>query len=151
MPAIQPACHLLNLVHIRTPTKELRLFEAETIACLVIELKEIFRKRYEPWITTTHSNKEEVYRMIDNQFLKDMLFDILSSGNYTLEGIARYTGFHEDLISDIASGICPHPSIFLFQKLFELHLGSKHDLYKNIRKKIISQMLEKDVALQTLG
>jgi hypothetical protein len=71
--------------------------------------------------------------------LKIILNDILSTKEYTIEGIARYTNTHEDIINELASGLNRKPLAIFFRKIIELHKLVRKDLYQSISNKIINE------------
>jgi hypothetical protein len=59
----------------------------------------------------------------------------LSTGEYSLQGIAYYTGTHEDVMQELASGLNTKPLATVLQKIIELHKTVRHNLYYAIGKK----------------
>ena len=75
--------------------------------------------------------------MLEANFIRCVINDILLTNEYTLQGIAYYTQTPEDVIYDIAVGNNQSPSFPLSRKIIEIHRTIKPDLYRNILKKII--------------
>ena len=123
---------------------EIRLLEAEITAHLVNELMEFFKSKYcaKNGLHKTCTKGEAV--MLDINFLKVMLQDILVTGEYTLDGIVCYTGYHEDTIHEVAAGFNTNPSFALFYRFVELHRLARRDLYEVLRKKICFRLLQSE-------
>ncbi len=130
MAAPEPLYRLLNIHREEKISGKTRhLLEATLISELITELKQY------------HSEKSQGDNyMLDMQFLRFIIRDIITDGEYTLEGIARYTGVHPDLIYDIAGGINSSPTLPLFHRLIELHRRACPMLYNQVRENIISRL-----------
>jgi hypothetical protein len=76
--------------------------------------------------------------MLEEQLARNIVSDIISSGEYASEGIAYYTQTHEDVIFEIYAGRNTNPSSILLRKIIELHRLVRPGLYKNIMKKVIA-------------
>jgi hypothetical protein len=63
--------------------------------------------------------------------------DIVSTGEYTPQGIACYTGSFEEVVEEIQSGINTNPSGILLKRLIGLHCSVRRDLYDFIIRKIM--------------
>src|SRR5438046_2435049 len=93
---------------------EIRLLEAEITAHLVDELMDFFESKYCAKNGLHKTGKKGESVMLDVNFLKEMLRDILITGEYTLDGVVSYTGYHEDTILEVAAGLNANPSFSLF-------------------------------------
>lgn len=47
--------------------------------------------------------------MLETNFIRLIIKDILSTGEYSPQGIACYTDTHEDIVQDLASGLNTKP------------------------------------------
>lgn|SRR3990167_2232980 len=135
MSALEPLCHLLY-INTKTLSKiENLLLEAELFDSLCSELNRIFCQPYKGHFSLMQNlhimenNMFEVTRLIIN--------DILSTNEYTLQGIARYTGIHEDVIEEVIMGLNVNPSIMLFRKIIELHRNVRREIYQSIVNKLL--------------
>ena len=79
--------------------------------------------------------------MLEAKFIRLIIQTILSTDEYTLEGIANYTNTHEEVVHEIFCGQNPNPSAIFLRKLIELHRTVRRDLYQEITKKITSKYL----------
>ncbi len=79
--------------------------------------------------------------MLEGNFIRLVINDILLTEEYTVQGIACYTQTPEDVIYDIAMGNNLAPSFPLSRKIIEIHRSIRPDLYSNILKKILSNSL----------
>ncbi|HSW68607.1 MAG TPA: hypothetical protein VLI69_00425 [Gammaproteobacteria bacterium] len=74
--------------------------------------------------------------MLEIGFLPSILCDIFSTEAYTLQGVAKYIDYHEDVITHIIIGKNLSPSLILVKRLTELHRSIRPELYQAIMKKI---------------
>jgi hypothetical protein len=79
--------------------------------------------------------------MLEENFIRFVVNDILSTEDYSLTGIANYTNIPSDVIFEIAIGRNTNPSYFFVRKIMELHRSVRFDLYKEIIKKILDEKL----------
>lgn len=96
---------------------------------LLLEQNEAYFK-----LIKLNKNMESV--MIEANFVRFVINDILASEEYTLSGIAFYTRIPEEVVYDLASGINTNPSLSLTRKMVELHRAIKPGLYQNLMRKI---------------
>ena len=73
---------------------------------------------------------------MENIFVRCVINDILSTGCYSLSGIAYYTNIPEEVIQDLAMGVNTSPSIVFLRNLLELHRSVRKELYEEVMKKI---------------
>ena len=76
--------------------------------------------------------------MLEAYFVCLIIKDILSSEEYTLDGIARYTDTPEEVVEEILSERNKNPSARFLRRLIELHRSIRPSLYLMIMKKITS-------------
>ena len=76
--------------------------------------------------------------LLESIFVKEIIYDILATDEYTIQGIALYTDIHEEVIQEILSGSNINPSGTLLQKLIKLHETVRKELYIDIFKKIFN-------------
>ena len=79
--------------------------------------------------------------MLEENFIRLVLNDILSTNEYTLEGIANYVDTHEDVIHEVISGRNSNPSAMLLRRAIELHRLVRNELYSAFMKKIAEKYL----------
>jgi len=136
MSAIEPFCRQLGIDPNLLSKEENYLLELDLLIRICEELKEFFREQYPDYFTTEKENG-----MVEAKLLYLIVHDILSTKEYTLEGIARYTDKHKDVIEEVILGTNNDPSATLFRKVIELHRAIRSDLYNCIIKKITGQYL----------
>jgi len=121
--------------------EEAFLLEAKLFVRLYQELIEIFREEHSEYFhTLKFTSKMEKY-MLESNFIRLIIRDILSTENYTLDGIAYYTHIHEDIITEFASGLNIEPSANSLLKILELHISVREELYNSIMKKLALEFL----------
>lgn len=83
-----------------------------------------------------NKNMESV--MIEANFVRFIINDILRSEEYTLGGIAFYTNVPEEVLYDIVAGIHINPSLSLSKKIVELHRSIKPALYQQLIRNVLN-------------
>lgn len=141
MSALQPLCHLIEMNPCNLSKIELLLLEADLMARVCKELKDIFRKQYKNYFNLMKFNLEKENTMLEANFIRFLIQDILSTDEYTVTGIALYTDTHEEVIEEIITGCNTRPSAILLQRMIELHREVKRELYCTIMKKVAEEYL----------
>jgi len=118
--------------------KEIFLLEATIYVRIYYELIEFFKKQNENYFRFIKFTKEMEKNMLETNFLRLIINDILSTEEYALQGIAYYTKLPEDIIYEFASGINTKPSATSLLKILELHISIRKDFYKIIINKLLS-------------
>lgn len=136
MAAIEPLYHLLNINLPRLTKEEKLILEVELFTHLCDELKLIFKNKYSAYFHLIKMTERE-NTMIETDFIRFVINDILSSKAYSLQGIAYYTETTEDVICDIVLGQNMAPSFSLSRKIIHLHRTARPQLYQAIVNKII--------------
>jgi hypothetical protein len=139
MPAVQPLCTLIGIDPTKLSQEENLLLEAQLFVDLWHELKEYLRQQYKNYFCTMKYNMEMEDGMLEDEFVRLIINDILSTGEYTTQGIAAYIDTHEDVVNELASGINTKPLAILTRKIIELHRSVRPELYRALGKKIASQ------------
>ena len=121
--------------------EEIFILEAELFTCICEELKEFFRNHHRDYFRLMKFTIEQENAMLEINFIRLIMKDIVSSEEYTLEGIARYTDIHEDIVQEVFTGRNINPSAKLLRRIIELHRSIRRDLYNAIMKKIAIQYL----------
>lgn len=143
MPAIQSLASLLG-INLRTfSKKETLLLEAELLRRIGHELKDIFRSQYKSYFNLMKFTFEMEEDMLDTNFSRLLILEMLSSDEYTLEGIAHYTHTPLDIIQEIVMQKCSSISYPFFQRLIELHCSINREVYENIMQKIAQEYSNK--------
>jgi hypothetical protein len=136
MAAMEPLCHLAGLKSSRLTKEENLILEANLFTCVCEELKEIFRKQYKDYFHLLNFTRDMENAMLEKYFVRLIINDILSTKEYTLSGIARYTNTHEDVVEEILLERNTNPSALFLRRLIELHRSIRPTLYSAIMKKI---------------
>ena len=76
---------------------------------------------------------------MEENFARSFIQSMLSSGGYTLQGIARYTNTPEDVLLEIIAGRNPYPSAVFLRKLIELDRTERRDFYHTIVKESLKE------------
>lgn len=136
MAALQSLSYLYGVNSHRLSKEENFIIEAGLFVRLCEELHEFIKKQYREYFTLIKINPRKENAMIETNFLRCIVNDILSTGEYTLSGIAYYSHVSEDVIYEIISGCNTNPSLLLARKIIDLHRSIRKDLYQAIFKKI---------------
>ncbi|EKD71851.1 MAG: hypothetical protein ACD_46C00083G0001, partial [uncultured bacterium] len=121
MPAIEPFCHFIGINSYKLTKEEMLLLEADLLAHICEELKEVFRTQHKDYFRLMKLNKEKEDAMLEAKLARLIIQDILSTKEYTLIGIASYTDSHEDVVQEILDGRNINPSATLLRKIIALH------------------------------
>ncbi len=141
MSAMEPLCHLIGINYRRLPKEEYLLLEAEIFICICEGLKEFFREKYKGYFHLMKFNLEKENAMLENDFARLITNDILSTEEYNLKGIARYSDTPEDVIQEVIDGRNIRPSATFLWRIIELHRSVRRELYDAIIRKIINSNL----------
>lgn len=104
------------------------------------ELKTIFKAQHSTYFRLIKLPEKE-NTVIETDFIRLVINDILLSKEYSIEGIAYYTETPEDVICDIIIGQNTAPSFSLSRRIINLHRTVRPDLYQEIVKKVIQPII----------
>ena len=135
MSAIQPLCYLIGISPSKLSKEENLILEAELFICICNALKEHHRAEHKNYFRSIKLTIEMEEVMLETNFVRLIIRDILLTEEYTLDGIAHYTGTHKDIVDEIFAGHNTSPSATFLRKLIELHRSVRHELYNMIIKK----------------
>lgn len=139
MSALEPLCRLIGIDPQKLSREEFLILEGELFYNICEELKEIFRKQYKEYFRLSKFTLEMENSMLEQNYLRFVFNDILSTQEYTLEGLAYYVGSHADVVYEVILGSNFNPSAILLHKAIALHRSLRGDLYKTIIKKIVEK------------
>ena len=139
MPAMELLCQIIGIDPQNLSKEENTLLEAELFSQLCDELKKIFKLQFKEYFQLMKFNIEKEDAMIEANFIRCVINDILSTENYTLSGIAFYTQTPEDIIYEVAMGSNTSPSLLLSRKIIEIHKTVRQDLYRELLHKITKE------------
>lgn len=138
MTAIQAISESLIMDDRQLSKHESMLLEADIFTRICEELKEIIKRENKDYFLIFKIDNEKGRYMIEADFIRCIIKDILSTEEYTLSGIACYTDIPEDTIYDVVTGSNASPSLSLSQKIINLHRAVRPQLYNSIVNKIRS-------------
>lgn len=141
MAAIEPIYRLLNIDSKHLSKGEEILLETEIFRLVYAKLLHIFKVHFKPYFRIMKFDKDKEDKMIEENIMRLIVNDIVTSQEYNLEGIAYYTETPEDIIYEIATGSNTAPSLQVSQKIIALHRSIRSKLYDNIIKQIIHEHL----------
>ena len=135
MSAMEPLCHILSTESQQLSREEILIIEAELFSRLCDELKEMMRSQLRDYFYVMKFSKEKEDKMLDANFIRFILRDLLATEEYTLDGIAQYTNTSSDVVTEVASGQITNPSAVFLRRVIELHRTVRQDLYVAIMRK----------------
>ena len=97
------------------------------------ELKEYFKPEF-----SMNDFKKMEDGMLEGSIIRRLVQDLLMNEDYSLSGLAAYTGFPEEVIYDLVSGINYNPTLTLANKIIKLHIVARRELYVSFLKDITS-------------
>jgi len=112
--------------------KEKVLLEIIFFVYLYHELIDFYKEKY---------NHNMEGSMINGFVIRGLVNDLLINEEYSIQGLANYTGYPEDVICDVAAGMNTNPTLILSAKIVELHAVARRDFYHDLIKKIMSKLL----------
>lgn len=139
MSAPEPFRNLIRINAAKLSKEECILLEAELFVRICEELKEVFRKQHKDYFRFMKFSLNMENTMLESNFIRLIIKDIMSTGEYTLQGIACYTDTHEDIIHELAAGLNTKPLATCLWKTIELHRSVRPELYNAIVKKVASE------------
>jgi hypothetical protein len=139
MPAIKLLCHLVEISPRSLSKEESVMLEANFFSYTCQELKETYKNTHKEYFQIIKLNTEMENAIMETNFIRYIINDILSTEEYSLPGLAYYTHTPEDVIFEIATGKNTDPSASLLRKIIELHRTVRPDLYREIMNKIINE------------
>jgi hypothetical protein len=137
MSAKEPLSQLMGITSAHLTFDEKCFLEADLFYHVCEELKFYFKSQYKQYIRLLKSNIDKENTMLDNDFARLIIKDILLTEEYTLDGIACYANTHTDVVYDIALGYNVSPSAAFVQRVIALHRMVKPEIYRSILKKVM--------------
>lgn len=113
------------------------LLEANIFVRVSDEFYGIFGDQYRSYLKLLKGESNKEIEVIEVNFLRLLVSDILSTNEYTLEGIANVVRLPVDVILELVSGLNTNPSLVLAAKIIRLHGDVRRDLYNELIKKIM--------------
>lgn len=110
---------------------ERTLIEIIMINYVYQELVTYFRAIYD--------NQMEEF-MLNGDVIRILVNDLVSSNEYSIQAIASYTGYPEDVIFDLAGGMNLNPTFALSTRIIELHALSRREFYNSLIKRIFEKI-----------
>lgn len=138
MAAMELLCQMIGVNPKKYSKEEIFIVEAELFVRVCEEITEFFRRQHADYFQIMKFTSIMENAMLNTQLISLIIKDILSTKEYTLEGIACYTNIHIDVLQEFASGCNSDPSAASFRKIIELHRLVRKGLYKTLMKKIAS-------------
>lgn len=139
MSAMEPLCLLLGVNPKKLSKYKIRFLEAELFVRIYAKLEEIFRNRYKNFFRLMNFTLHMETTMLEANFVRFLIENMISTGNYTMQGIVSYTDTPEDTIHEIMIGRNTSPSVTFVRKLIELDRVARKDFYQAIVKESLDE------------
>ena len=144
MSATEPLSYLMGVRVPHLSFHERKYLDASLFLLVVAELKLHFKRQHHYYLKLLKSNAHKEQVMLDADFTREIVKDILLTQEYSIDGIARYANTYTDVVYDIALGHNINPSAAFLQQLIALHLSVKPNLYRSLFKKILVDIKEEE-------
>jgi hypothetical protein len=141
MPATEFLCQIIGINPQRFSKEENILLEAELFTRICTEMEKIFKEKFKKYFCLIKFDVYEESVMREDNLVYYIVNDILSTNEYTLEGIACYTELPEEVIYEASLGSNKTPSATLLRRVIELHRTVRSGLYREIMSKITMEYL----------
>ena len=145
MSCVQPFFLYFGFGNNELSRMEFIFLEAKLFVMIYGELKEMMRKNMKNYFQLMNFSITEEDHMLETNFIRAIINDILLTQEYNVSGVALYTNTPEDVIYDLASGRNSNPTLLISQKIINLHRSVRPILYEDIMNKIRAGILGKQV------
>ena len=139
MSAMEPLCLLAGIDPKKLSREKRLLLEAEFFVRIYKKLEDNVRKQYKHYFSLLKFTLHKENVTVEENFARSFIQTMLSAGNYTLQGIARYTNTPEDVLIEVIAGRNLHPSALFLRKLIELDRIQRRDFYHAIVKESLEE------------
>lgn len=139
MTAMEPLCQLFGISSKKFTKEENLILEAKLFICICEALQGIIKTEYKDCFQLLKFDKNTENTMLENEFLRCAIKDILLTETYSLAGIACYTNTPEDVILEVIAGNNKNPSLSFSRRIIELHHSVRPEIYAAIIKKLTEE------------
>lgn len=140
MSATEPLFELLGWSAAQLSQEEKMILEAELFFRFCEELMSRYKHEHLQYFKLLKTESDKDTNMLDADFTRLIIKDILISEEYTLDGIAVYANTHKDVIYDVVMGYNASPSVMFVKSMIALHRTVRPELYQQISRKILSDV-----------
>ena len=137
MAAAELLCRIIGINPQSFSFEENIILEAELFAQVCEQLKEHYRHQQSHYFRLMKYTTEMENAVLDANFIRYAINDILLSEEYSIEGIAYHTQIPEEVICDVIAGVNRAPSLPLSRRVINLHRSVKPELYRKMMEKIL--------------
>src|SRR3990167_10877426 len=139
MTAMEPLCLLVGINPKKLSKEKKLLLEADFFVRIYKKLEENFRNQYKNYFGLLKFTLYKENKMMEENFARSFIQTMLSSGDYRLEGIARYTDTSEDVLFEIMLGRNLYPSAVFLRKVIELDRTTRRDFYRAMLRESLEE------------
>ena len=138
MSAMEPLVQLIGIDPKKLSKEEYMFLEMELFTKLYEAFREYARQQYKDYFSLMHFNVKQEETMLDFSLSRLLVKDILSTEEYTIEGIAYYTNVPVEIVEEVVLGNNANPSALFVRKMMELHRLVRPMLYQCMMKKVLT-------------
>ena len=139
MAVMESFFHLAWVSPCKLTKDENKFLQTEIFIRIYDELKEYFKAQHQDYFDLMKFDAQMENAIMEGNFFRCLIKDILSTEEYSLSGIAYYTHSSEEVIYDVVIGLNTNPSLSLARKIIELHRSIRPELYRAIVAKIVNE------------
>ena len=140
MPAMELLCQLMGINTRRLSKEENLILEAEVYMRICNEILCAYRSKHKDYFELIKFDRNKENTMMELNFIRCLINDIVESKAYTLSGIAYYTQIPEDVIEDLLLSCHANLLLTLPHKLIELHRSVRPEIYQDVIRKISDEL-----------
>lgn len=130
-------CQMIGIDPLFFSPTENAILEAELFNRICEGLIEHYRAQYRNYFSLMKFTWKMETAMLDANFIRYAINDILMSGEYSIRGIARYAETPEEVVCDILAGLNVAPTLSFARRIINLHRLVRPELYQNIIEKML--------------
>lgn len=138
MSAMEPLSQLIGINITKLSKEENILLETEIFSRICEGLKDYFRLEHKEFFRLMKFTTKMEDNMLEENLVRFIIKDTISTGEYNIMGIAHYADTHEDVIQEVIDGRNTNPSASLLRKIINLHRSVRSHLYHSILKKSLA-------------
>src|SRR3990167_812769 len=138
MSAMEPLVQLIGIDPKKLSKEEYMFLEMELFTKLYEAFREYARQQYKDYFSLMRLDFKQEETMLDFSLSRLLVKDILSTEEYTIEGVAYYTNVPVEIVEEVVLGNNTNPSALFIRKMMELHRLVRPMLYQCMMKKVLT-------------
>jgi len=115
------------------------IVEAKTLTRIYAAIEAVMEIHHSDYFRLLKLDGDEKLKHLEEYFLRYIVTDIVSTGDYTIAGIAMYAQTAEDIIYDVMTGKNCTAPFAIVRKIINLHQSVRPRLYQEFMLEIIAE------------